>query len=44
MYVPSNNELAHQLRMATHLIKNKVIVELILDSAKRIEELDKIAE
>lgn len=44
MYVPSNKELAHQLRMATHLVHNKVIVELLMDTAERIEDLDKIAE
>lgn len=44
MYVPSNKELAHQLRMATHLIKNKDIIALLNDAAERIEDLDKIAE
>ena len=44
MYVPSNKELASQLRSATIILKNKILIELLRDAAERIEDLEKIAE
>lgn len=44
MYVQPSKALAHELRAATILLKNKKLIALLNEAAERIEDLDKIAE
>ena len=44
MYVQPSKALAHELRAATILLKNKPLIALLNEAADRIEDLDKIAE
>ena len=44
MYVQPNKALASQLRSATLILKNKILIDLLREAADRIEDLDKIAE
>ena len=44
MYVQPSKALAHELRSATILLKNKILIALLKEAADRIEDLEKIAE
>lgn len=44
MYVMPTHALANQLRAATYLMTDKILIDLLQDAAERLEDLEKIAE